>query len=562
MSHKAVASRGLGYRIGLVVVGLAVLLVGFGGVFGPTASVAALSVSPAISAGGFAVECVLSADATVSCWGGNSYGDLGDGTTANSTIPVVVEGLSDVRQVSAGAVSCAVLQDGQVACWGRNDFGQLGIGTTSGPQTCGGFACSTTPMLVTGISSATAVSSGGDQACALLSDGTVQCWGWNVQGALGDGTTTNSPVPVSVQGLTNAVAISADGEHSCALLADGTVRCWGWNGYGDLGLGTNVGPQTCDGPCSTIPVAVTGVSNATAISNGDNDTCALLADGTSKCWGVNSDGQLGNGTTTVFSATATLVSGLSNAVEVDAGSQHTCALLNDGTARCWGWNQFGVLGDGTTTSSNVPVAVSGLTNAIAITAGEVSCALLADGTAACWGPNGAGLLGTGNIIGPDQCIVHSDTDIAYWCATSPIVVTTWDGSALPTTTSTSTSTTATSTTSTTMPVITTTTTMSTTSTTMPVITTTTAPNGDQAHDPGTTTTIPATSTTRPRTTAHGDVDASTTTASAAPATGTPQLPRTGSDSSNLVLLAIDIALAGTALILSTGQRRRSRTRSQ
>jgi hypothetical protein len=208
---------------------------------------------------------------------------------------------------------------------------------------------------------------------------------------LGDGTTTSSSTPVAVSGLSNAVAITAGTFHTCAVLSDGTARCWGNNHYGQLGDGTLTTRLT--------PVAVSGLSNAVAIAAaGIYHTCAVLSDGTARCWGYNGDGQLGDGTTT-WRPTPVAVSGLSNAVAIALGSLHTCALLSDGTARCWGINTTGQLGDGTTTERHTPVAVSGLSNAVAIAAeGPDTCALLGDGTARCWGYNYSGQLGDGTTM--------------------------------------------------------------------------------------------------------------------------------------------------------------------
>ena len=185
-------------------------------------------------------------------------------------------------QVAAGIQhSCAVLSDGTVNCWGSNFSGQLGDGSTTD---------STSPVIVDGITIATQVSAGADHSCALLSGGTVKCWGNNGDGQLGDGTTTNSSSPVSVSGITNATQISAGYQHSCALLTGGTVKCWGYNGYGQLGDGTPTD--------SSSPVSVTGITTATQVSASETHTCALLSDGTVKCWGANDDGELGDGTVT------------------------------------------------------------------------------------------------------------------------------------------------------------------------------------------------------------------------------------------------------------------------
>jgi len=175
--------------------------------------------------------------------------------------------------------------------------------------------------------------------------------------------------------------------HTCALLSDGSAKCWGQNDEGQLGDGTNTNKYA--------PVSVSNLSNAVAISAGFSHTCAVLSDGSAKCWGWNDYGQLGDGTNTNTN-TPVSVSNLSNAVAIAAGGEHTCALLSDGSAKCWGWNEFGQLGDGTNTDTNTPVSVLNLSNAVAISAGDYyTCALLSDGSVKCWGGNFEGHLGDG-----------------------------------------------------------------------------------------------------------------------------------------------------------------------
>ncbi len=201
------------------------------------------------------------------------------------------------------------------------------------------------------------------------------------------GTTTLTVAPPAP--AATATGITAGDTHSCAVLSDGTGRCWGANNYGRLGDGTQ--------NMTLTPVTVTGLAGATAIatSSGSSHTCALIDDGTARCWGANNYGQLGNGTTD-NSLTPVTVTGLTGAVAITAGANHTCAVLGDGTARCWGANLYGRLGDGTTDNSNIPVTVTGLTGATAITAGtNHTCALRSDGTARCWGSNNYGRLGDG-----------------------------------------------------------------------------------------------------------------------------------------------------------------------
>jgi len=230
---------------------------------------------------------------------------------------------------------------------------------------------------------------GGDEfSCALLNDGTAACWGLGEKGQRGDGTLDQvSLVPVAVQGLTNATALLSGYNHSCALLADQTVRCWGSNAQGQLGDPSSSG--------SSVPIAAVGVSGAQAIAVGAFHSCALMSDSTVECWGYNTNGQLGNGTTT-DSPTPVMVAGLANVAALAAGSSHTCALLTYGSLQCWGDNYEGQLGDGTGTPSSTPVRVAGINAAVEIVAGWAhTCARLSGGTVQCWGEGTVGQLGNG-----------------------------------------------------------------------------------------------------------------------------------------------------------------------
>jgi alpha-tubulin suppressor-like RCC1 family protein len=269
--------------------------------FTPVDVVGLTSGVASVSAGGYHT-CALTTAGGVKCWGLNFYGELGNSTTTNSSVPVDVTGLtSGVAAVSAGYLdTCALTITGGIKCWGRNAEGQLGNGTTTGPQTCGPFACSNAPVDVLSLTSGVAaVSAGGEHTCALTTGGGAKCWGANGGGQLGDGTTTGHSTPVGVSGLASAVAtISAGDGHTCALTTGGGVKCWGVNRFGELGDGTNTGPQTCYSfGCSTVPVDVSGLtSGAASVSAGEAHTCALTIEGDVKCWGLSDSGELGNGT--------------------------------------------------------------------------------------------------------------------------------------------------------------------------------------------------------------------------------------------------------------------------
>jgi alpha-tubulin suppressor-like RCC1 family protein len=232
------------------------------------------------------------------------------------------------------------------------------------------------------------VSVGMGQAFVRADDGALYGWGQNSVSQLGVVPATNRSSPVSI--FTNGVVdVAGSWSHSCAVTGDGFVYCFGANGYNKAGGGSQTTPKA-------TPTQIAGVSGAVAIATGSEHSCALRSSGYVSCWGFNGNKELGDGSTLQHSATPVQVHNLSDAIDIEAAGQSTCVLRSSGAVACWGNNWLGQLGDGTTVTRSAPVDVLGVSNATAITCGaNHCCALLEDGNMSCWGSNGNGQLGRG-----------------------------------------------------------------------------------------------------------------------------------------------------------------------
>lgn len=345
-------------------------------------------------------SCVNYSDKPLHCWGQNNTGQLGNGSRTSSTTPVavmadswtqVVANIDNAKQLVGGAShSCAVLLDGKVKCWGVNNEGQLGNGETSSSPVSAANA-----VLVNGINNATEIALGKNYSCALLKDKTVKCWGGsasNYTGQLGDGNNKKSLAPVAVKNISTAIAVGAGDSSACALLEDKTVKCWGKNDQGQLGN------NSFDDKAE--PVGVYRLSDVIqlALHPAANHGCALLANKTVKCWGFNHYGQLGD-EKLAASGAPVAISGLADVIQIAVGEDHSCALLADKSIKCWGKNDSGQLGDNDTKSESKPVTVIGMNNVAKLALGSGhSCALLEDRTVKCWGSNQFGQLGDGTSV--------------------------------------------------------------------------------------------------------------------------------------------------------------------
>jgi len=334
---------------------------------------------------GYSSSCAALSSGGVMCWGGNKYGQLGNGNDQDASVAAPVVGLNNVQALSVGgANACAVTVDGKVYCWGDNEFGELGNGATEN---------SNVPVKALGLNNATDVSCGGYHCCAITQGGALSCWGhlMGLPAALDIGTDHWS-IPTDVSAVIGApvISVAMGDERACAVLIDGSAVCFGNNGFGALGCG--------DALVHSDIVPVSGLANAAKIVLGKNHSCALVSDGTVFCWGWNAHGLLGNNEDYQASYekhySAMPVSGVDDAVDLAAGEEHTCAAKRDGTVVCWGVNTLGQIGF-PAGGEFLPTAIPNF-RARAISAQlSFNCSIGPIGEVACWGYNGYGQLGNG-----------------------------------------------------------------------------------------------------------------------------------------------------------------------
>ncbi len=346
---------------------------------------------------GLSHACAARRDGSVVCWGRGQEGQLGDGgpTPDWTPFPLTVSGLggSAVEIGTGRTFTCARLASGQVQCWGDNAHGQLGDGASHTICATTSADCAFNPVTVSGITDAVAIDVYEAHACAVLASGAVKCWGQDFTGVLGDGGSADAPTPVSVTGVSTAVDVATGIDHSCALLADGSVSCWGRNSAGQLGQGSTDGSIHFATP-------VPGLSAVTSLATGDWFSC-VVNDATVFCWGANGSGQIGDGTTTTRPSPTDLTDSVNASAVVNiadqvvAGSNYACARAGQ-HVQCWGANDNGQFGDGTTSSQNAPSDVPGLMRAAEASGrGGWACGRTTSGALACWGG------GSSNTLGPD-----------------------------------------------------------------------------------------------------------------------------------------------------------------
>ena len=386
-------------------------------------------------------SCALLDNGNVKCWGEGANGQLGQGNISDignaagqmgdNLAPIELGTGRSAKAISTGkAHTCALLDDGNVKCWGNGSDGRLGQGNTNNigimPNQMGD---NLSPITLGTGRSAKAIAAGETHTCTLLDDDSIKCWGHGSSGELGQGDTNNigaggstlsvsaSP-PIDLGTGRSAKAISAGGNYTCALLDDNSIKCWGLGFSGRLGQGNtdNIGDMPNQMGDNLTPIDLGTGRSVRSITTGGNHSCALLDDNSVKCWGSGSQGQLGNERVGIIGDDPNEMGNMLNPTDlgsghsaraITTGGNHSCALLDDGNVKCWGLGGQGRLGQNSlNTIGNMlnqmgdnlpPIDLGSGRSARAITAGDQhTCALLDDNSVKCWGSGSQGQLGQGN----------------------------------------------------------------------------------------------------------------------------------------------------------------------
>ncbi len=329
-------------------------------------------------------SCVLRTNGTVLCWGRGDLGAVGDGANSDRLVPTAVSGgLVFTSLTGSGNRNCGITVAGRLYCWGSNNDHGLGIGPLASTPASVNVPTASDVTLTTFVQVS---SSQRGHLCALTTGGVRYCWGDNDNVELGNGLAVDIVRPDAVAPPLFA-SLAMGNWHGCALAAGGVPWCWGFNAMGAAGNGTFI--------TGNVPTPVVGSHLFTHLAVLQGATCGLKADGTTWCWGEGNFGVFGDGTAGAVRSTPAITTGAPAFVELRGTSQHICGRTAAGEVWCWGLNVDGQLGDGTTTTRLVPTKVSGTRTYLMIATGTShSCAVASDGLY-CWGDNPRGLLGDG-----------------------------------------------------------------------------------------------------------------------------------------------------------------------
>ena len=338
--------------------------------------------------------CGLATDGTAYCWGWNRDGQLGDGNNEDRATPIQVQGNGRIFVAieAGGGHTCALAGDGAAHCWGFNMNGQLGDGSATSRST---------PAPVSGTLQFATLTVGSSHACGVTTGQAAYCWGWNGEGQLGDGSGADQSVPVPVAGGLSFAMLSAGSFHTCGVTTTGDAYCWGRGGSGQLGAGASGDRDT--------PVLVEGGFAFAAVTVGLEHSCGILTGGDVWCWGRNDFGQLGINSTVQQTPQPAPLSGGMTFADVNGGALFTCGVTTGAQAFCWGFNQSGQGGtndsqacvdaqDGTSVACNLaPVPVEGGLSFTSVTSGtQHTCGIATGSIAYCWGSSSEGQLGDGS----------------------------------------------------------------------------------------------------------------------------------------------------------------------
>lgn len=323
--------------------------------------------------------CAITSTNNIKCWGSNALNIIDHGYSGNPRkYPTLILGNNHFVDVAIGnSHTCAIDSTNHLFCWGDNIYGQLGNGTTTG---------SAYPIAIDSGTQYSRISVGITHTCGITFSGSLKCWGQNTNGQLGDGTTVQKTTPTLIDSGVTYFNVKLGNQHSCGLTNTGVLKCWGYNNFGQLGDGTTTQRLT--------PTVIDIGTSYMILATGAVNTCGTTSSSQLKCWGNNGSGQIGDGTTTQRSS-PTLIDAGSTYLQINIGSSHTCGITTSNILKCWGNNSYGQLGNGSFTNSSTPITIDSFYSQV--TAGiSHTCAVKNDGRLFCWGNNTYGQLGNGS----------------------------------------------------------------------------------------------------------------------------------------------------------------------